>query len=108
MPSGTCATAPVLLVTCSTPAAATFGPHVPVVSTVAAGATYFCKMARLVCEIPGNAARAEYPAAVGAQTGDPRTAAWPTGLYSTAPKKKSLFFKIGPPNVAPIRLLSKR
>src|ERR1700732_1190157 len=106
IPSGTAAVAPVLLVTVSTPLAAAEGPHVPVVSTEPAGAAYFCKMARLVAEIPGRAAKALYPAAVGEQTGDPSTEACPIGLYSKAPKKNSLFLTIGPPNEAPMRLLS--
>jgi len=57
MPSEMVALAPVLLVIVSKPLPV--GPHVPVVSCEAAGATYFWRIDRFVAEIPGSELRAE-------------------------------------------------
>ena len=108
MPSGTCATAPVLLVTVSTPAAATFGPHVPVVSTRASRRHVLAKWLGWSLKSPARPPRRYNRRPSVRRRGSQDTAADPMGLYSKAPKKKSLFLMIGPPNTPPMRLLSCR
>jgi hypothetical protein len=54
-PSGMVTAAPVLPVMVSKPLPV--GPQVPVVSCAADGATYFCKIAKFVAEIPGSGQR---------------------------------------------------
>src|SRR5215831_19492399 len=77
------------------------------VGAVATG-TYFWKIPAFVEFRFGSVAIAARPAAVGACTAPPPTEMNPTGLRSKLVKKNNLFLTIGPPTVAPYRLLSKR
>src|SRR5262245_19862786 len=74
---------------------------------VGATGTYCLKIERLAAEIPGRAERIESPAAVGAAM-PPGEAACPSANCSHEVKKRSLFFKIGPPTFPPQRVKSKR
>src|SRR5438270_4266234 len=67
-----------------------------------------CNALMLAVETPAMPPKVWYPAAVGANRGEPGDAACPIGWYSKLAKKNSLFLKIGPPICPPKRLSSRR